>query len=96
MTTRPTGRPSTVARPITVPVASRFSRHFYALWLPVPGLALLGLGMGRDRRRRRIAGILLLCLVFPVLARLVGWVLSAVFWLIVVVGLLGLFGVLVH
>ena len=40
--------------------------------------------------------ILLLCLVFPVLARLVGWVLSAVFWLIVVVGLLGLFGVLVH
>jgi hypothetical protein len=40
--------------------------------------------------------ILLLCLVFPVLARLVGWVLSTVFWLIVVVTLLGLFGILVH
>jgi hypothetical protein len=40
--------------------------------------------------------VLLLCLVFPVLARLVGWVLSTVFWLIVVVVLLGLFGVLVH
>ena len=40
--------------------------------------------------------ILLLCLVFPLLARFVGWVLSTVFWLIVVVVLLGLFGVLVH
>jgi hypothetical protein len=40
--------------------------------------------------------ILLLCLAFPVLARLAGWVLSTAFWLIVAAVLLGLFGVLVH
>lgn len=50
---------TTTARPITTGESSRGLRHFYALWLWVPGIALLGLG-SRDRRRRRIAGMLLL------------------------------------
>jgi len=40
-------------------------RHFYAMWLAVPGLALLGVGGGR--RRRRILGILLFCALFALL-----------------------------
>jgi len=50
----------TTARPIITPVASLGARHFYAIWLTVPGLALFGLGVGGDRRRRRILGALLL------------------------------------
>ncbi len=57
---------TTTARPITTTMASPVSRHFYALWICVPGLALLGLG-SRDRRRRRIAGMLLLCAVLSLL-----------------------------
>ena len=57
---------TTTARPINT-TAGLFSRHFYALWLPVPGLALLGLGVGSDRRRRRMAGIVLLCVVLLLL-----------------------------
>ena len=53
----------TTARPIPVPFASLLRRHFYAVWLAIPGLAFLGFGVGGDRRRRRVAGILLLCLV---------------------------------
>jgi hypothetical protein len=53
---------STTARPITTPAASLASaKQFYAIWLALPGLAVLGLGAG-DRRRRRIAGMLLMCL----------------------------------
>jgi hypothetical protein len=34
---------------------------FYALWLPVPGLALIGLGFGSgSSRRRNLMGLLLL------------------------------------
>lgn len=40
--------------------------------------------------------LILLCLVFPVFARFLGWMLSAVFWLIVVVVVLGLIGALSH
>jgi len=58
---------STTARPITSPTSSLWVRHFYAIWLMVPGLAVLGVGVGGDRRRRRIAGILLLCFVFALL-----------------------------
>jgi uncharacterized repeat protein (TIGR01451 family) len=57
---------TTTARPIVTTMASPFSRQFYALWIFVPGLALLGLG-SRDRRRRRIAGMLLLCAVLSLL-----------------------------
>jgi uncharacterized repeat protein (TIGR01451 family) len=52
---------TTTARPVTTPAASLWTRHFYAIWLMVPGLALLGVG---GERRRRVLGILLLCAVF--------------------------------
>jgi hypothetical protein len=51
---------STTVRPITLPSASLSKRQFYAMWLCVPGLALLGFGAGGNKRRRRIAGIFLL------------------------------------
>ena len=56
---------TTTARPVTT--TSIFQRRFYAFWLAVPGLALLGAGVGGNRRRRRIAGIFLLCLLFSML-----------------------------
>jgi uncharacterized repeat protein (TIGR01451 family) len=52
---------TTTARPVPSPTASRFMRHFYAVWLGIPGLSLLFVGMGGNRRRRRIAQILMLC-----------------------------------
>jgi len=61
----PTLSITTTARPIPLPTASLFSRHFYAIWL-VPGLAVIGVGMGGDRRRRRVAGMLLLCAVLMI------------------------------
>ena len=50
----------TVARPITPATGSMWKRQFYALWLIVPGWALIGAG---GNRRRRIAGLFLLCVV---------------------------------
>ncbi len=38
--------------------------------------------------------LILLCLVFPAFARLLGWMLSAVFWLILAVVVFGLIGAL--
>lgn len=50
----------TTARPVVTPAASLLTRqHFYAIWLLVPGLTLLG--VSGDRRRRRIVGMLFLC-----------------------------------
>jgi len=68
----PTLNITTTARPITLPTSSLFTpRHFYALWLPVPGLALLGVGFGGSRRRRilgrRIFGMLMLLAVFALI-----------------------------
>jgi hypothetical protein len=41
--------------------SQRSSRIFYALWLPVPGLAIVGLSVGSlGSRRRRLLGLLLL------------------------------------
>jgi uncharacterized repeat protein (TIGR01451 family) len=62
----------TTARPIVTPAAvtpaaSLLTRHFYAIWLAVPGLTLLGVGFGGDRRRRRILGILMMCALFALL-----------------------------
>ena len=53
----------TTARPITTGSMSSGSKHFYAVWLVLPGFALLGVGLGGDCRRRRIVGVLLLCVV---------------------------------
>jgi hypothetical protein len=52
---------TTTARPVTTTTGSLFSRHFYALWLMIPGMALVGVG---NRRRRRICGFLMLCTLF--------------------------------
>jgi hypothetical protein len=53
---------ATVARP--VPVASLFRRgSFYAGWLPIGGLSLLGLGLGAGRKRRRWLAGAVLCLI---------------------------------
>ena len=53
---------TTTARPVTTPTASLFTRRFYALWLMIPGMALVG--VGGNRRRRRICGFLMLCALF--------------------------------
>ncbi len=59
---------STTARSITTgSVIPASSKRFYAVWLGVPGLALLGAGFGRDRRRRRILGLLLFCALWALL-----------------------------
>ena len=59
---------STTARSITTgSVILASSKRFYAVWLGVPGLALLGAGFGRDRRRRRILGLLLFCALWALL-----------------------------
>jgi len=58
---------TTTARPIVTPAASLLRRHFYAIWLAVPGLTLLGVGVGGDRRRRRIMGLLMLSALFAML-----------------------------
>ena len=43
----------TVARPVTT--GSLFRRtSFYAAWLPIGGLSLVGLGIGASRKRRRV------------------------------------------
>jgi hypothetical protein len=52
---------TTTARPVTTASSGAWTRPFYAIWLAIPGMALLGYGAGSGRRRRRIAGILLLC-----------------------------------
>jgi hypothetical protein len=53
---------TTTARPVTTPVTSLFRRRFYAFWLMIPGIALVGIG--GNRRRKRIFGFLTLCTVF--------------------------------
>jgi hypothetical protein len=49
----------TVARPITSSSVRHRSNWFYALWLPVGGVSLLGLGIGAGRKRRWLMGALL-------------------------------------
>jgi hypothetical protein len=56
---------TTTARPVTTPAASLFRRHFYAIWLMVPAIALIG--VGGNHRRRRILGFLALCTVFTLM-----------------------------
>ncbi len=58
---------TTTARPVVTGAASWPTRHFYAMWLALPGLTLLGVGVGGGRRRRRIMGILMFCAMFALL-----------------------------
>jgi uncharacterized repeat protein (TIGR01451 family) len=51
---------STTARPIITSTISLWARHFYAIWLAIPGLALLSVGVGGGRRSRQAVGIVLL------------------------------------
>jgi uncharacterized repeat protein (TIGR01451 family) len=64
---------TTTAQSITT-ASSRFGLgRFYAVFLGVPGLALVGVGIGGDRRRRwRLAGLFLLVLVMVQLLPLPG------------------------
>jgi hypothetical protein len=39
----------------------------YAIWLPMPGLALAGFGLASSNSRRRKLGLLLLCLLLVAL-----------------------------
>jgi hypothetical protein len=55
----------TTPRPVITPAASIFTRRFYAFWLIIPGIALVG--VGGNRQRRRIFGILMLCTLFALL-----------------------------
>ena len=55
----------TTARPITTTAANTFTRPFYAIWLMIPGMALVG--VRGNRRRRRIFGFLTLCISFTLL-----------------------------
>ncbi len=61
---------TTVARPLTTTNSKTGRGAFYALWLLVPGIALLGFGVGSNQRRRRMAGILMACGVLAILALL--------------------------
>ena len=56
----------TTARPIVTPATLMLTPRFFAAWLCVPGLAIVGAGFG-DRRRRRILGLLALCVLFGLL-----------------------------
>ena len=63
---------TTTARPITTTGARSLLGRYFAVWLTVPGLALLGIGAGGRRRRRNVLGLMLLCLVLAQLAPLPG------------------------
>jgi hypothetical protein len=63
VTVTSTGGSATLTFTTTGPSAAmiRRSNMFYALWLPVPGLALIGMGFGsRSSRRKNLMGLLLL------------------------------------
>jgi uncharacterized repeat protein (TIGR01451 family) len=57
---------TTTAQPVTTVASAGWRHPFYALWLMVPGMALLGVGSGRGRRKKtsRLLGMLGLSLLF--------------------------------
>lgn len=58
---------TTTVRPVVTPAASLFTRQFYAIWLAVPGLTLLGAGFGSERRRRLLVTTVFLSALFALL-----------------------------
>lgn len=50
------------AAPSSAAIIKPHSTWFYAFWLPIPGLAVVGLGSGNSRRRK-LCGLLLLAMV---------------------------------
>jgi hypothetical protein len=64
---------TTTPQSITTASSEFGLKHFYAVFLGVPGLALVGVGIAGDRRRRwRLAGLFLLLLVIAQLLPLPG------------------------
>ena len=56
---------ATTAQPISTVASAGWRRSLYALWLMVPGMALLGLGVSRGNgKKRRLLGLLMLSLFF--------------------------------
>jgi hypothetical protein len=54
---------TTTARPPSVISSLQWGGRFYALWLMVPGMAVVGLG-GKKRRRNRLLGLLVILALF--------------------------------
>ncbi len=54
---------TTTARPPSVISSLEWGGRFYALWLMVPGMAVVGLG-GKKRRRNRLLGLLVVLALF--------------------------------
>jgi PKD repeat protein len=57
----------TISLPRTADAGSSSSLPIFALWLPIPGLALLGAGVDRKSSRKRWTGLLLGCLLIVAL-----------------------------
>jgi hypothetical protein len=55
---------TTTAQPVTTLASAGWRRSFYALWLMVPGMAVLGLGSRGNRRRGRMLALLAFCVLF--------------------------------
>ena len=55
---------TTTAQPVTTLASAGWRRSFYALWLMLPGMAVLGLGSRGKRRRGRLLALLALCVLF--------------------------------
>lgn len=62
---------TTTVRPIPIPqTASLFLRHAYALWLPLPGLAMIVFAASGKRRSKRVAGWIALWMVLSLVTLL--------------------------
>jgi uncharacterized repeat protein (TIGR01451 family) len=55
---------TTTAQPVSTVGSAGWRRSLYALWLMVPGMALLGLRVGGKRRGSRLLGLLMLSVFF--------------------------------
>lgn len=59
---------TTTAQPVSTVGSARWRQPLYALWLMVPGMALLGLSMGpRLGKKKRVLGLLMLSVFFTLI-----------------------------